>query len=81
MGKHFIPIWFFIGSLLTIYGVLIVGSGIYELFEPPRIAVAMSSLHIGIWWGCGILLVGLAYVFRFRPNRNDVGTGSDSLRK
>jgi hypothetical protein len=72
MEKHFIPIWFFIGSLLTIYGVLILASGIYELFVPPTTPVAMSHLHIGIWWGCGMLLLGLAYVFRFRPKGKDV---------
>jgi hypothetical protein len=72
MEKHFIPIWFFIGSLLTIYGVLILASGIYELFVPPITPVAMSHLHIGIWWGCGMLLLGLAYVFRFRPKGKDV---------
>lgn len=72
MGKHFIPIWFFIGSLLTIYGVLILGSGIYGLFVPPSNPVVMSHLHIEIWWGSGMLLLGLAYVVRFRPNRKDM---------
>ena len=72
MGKHFIPIWFFIGSLLTIYGVLILGSGIYGLFVPPSNPVVMSHLHIEIWWGSGMLLLGLAYVVRFRPKRKDM---------
>jgi hypothetical protein len=72
VGKHFIPIWFFIGSLLTIYGVLILGSGIYGLFVPPSNPVVMSHLHIEIWWGSGMLLLGLAYVVRFRPNRKDM---------
>ena len=34
-SKREIPIWFFIGSLLTVYGVLILGTGIYHLFSPP----------------------------------------------
>jgi len=72
VGKHFIPIWFFIGSLLTIYGALILGSGIYGLFVPPSNPVVMSHLHIEIWWGSGMLLLGLAYVVRFRPNRKDM---------
>jgi hypothetical protein len=71
MGKRFIPIWFFIGLLLTIYGVLILGSGTYGLFVPPAAPVAMYHLHIGIWWGGGMLLLGLAYVFGFRPKRKD----------
>ncbi len=72
MEKHFIPIWFFIGSLLTIYGALILASGIYGLFVPLRHPVAMSHLHIGIWWGSGMLLLGMTYVARFWPNRKDM---------
>jgi hypothetical protein len=71
MEKHFIPIWFFIGALLTIYGLLILGSGVYALFVPPANPVSMSHLHIGVWWGAGIFLLGLAYVVRFRPTRKD----------
>jgi len=71
VGKQFIPIWFFIGSLLTVYGVLILGSGIYGLLVPSRNPVAMAHLHIDIWWGSGMLLLGLAYVIRFRPSRKN----------
>ena len=53
--KHFIPIWFFIGLLLTIYGVLILGSGVYELISPPAAEVqsaielnVMANLHAAI---------------------------------
>jgi hypothetical protein len=70
--KHFIPIWFFIGALLTLYGVLILWSGICELFVPLSNPVAMSHLHIGIWWGSGMLLLGLAYVVRFRPKHKEI---------
>jgi hypothetical protein len=67
--QNFIPIWFFIGSLLTFYGALVLASGIYGLFVPPSHPVAMSGLHIGIWWGAGMLVLGLVYILRFRPNR------------
>ncbi len=30
--KKPIAIWFFIGLLLTVYGVLILGSGLYDLW-------------------------------------------------
>ena len=73
--KHFISIWFFIGLLLTVYGVLILGSGLYELRSPPP-AVAqgvesniMSNLHAAIWWGALLLLSGLGYVIGFRPRK------------
>jgi hypothetical protein len=72
LGKQFIPIWFFIGAILVFYGVLILGSAIYELFVPPSHPVAMSDLHIGIWWGGGMLILGLAYAVRYRPNRKEM---------
>ncbi len=72
MEKHSISIWFFIGSLLTMYGILILGSGIYGLFVPASNPVAMSRLHIGIWWGAGMLVLGLVYVVRFRPKRKNM---------
>jgi hypothetical protein len=50
-GEGFISIWFFIGVLLTAYGILITGSGIYELVSPPEHPVVLENLHAGIWWG------------------------------
>ncbi len=65
MDKHSISIWFFIGSLLTFYGALILASGIYALFVPTTHPVTMSNLHIEIWWGAGMLLLGLVYILSF----------------
>ena len=74
--KHFISIWFFIGLLLAVYGVLIFGSGIYELVSPaageaqsaiPR--NMMANLHAAIWWGALLLALGLVYVINFRPGK------------
>jgi hypothetical protein len=71
VGKHSIAIWFFIGALLAFYGALILAAGIYGLFVPASNPVAMSGLHIGIWWGGGMLALGLGYMVRFRPGRED----------
>lgn len=63
-----IPIWFFIGVLLLVYGVLICGYGIVEAVTgiyPP--AVQMTYLHTPIWWGGLLLVIGLFYVVKFRP--------------
>ena len=67
-----IPIWFFIGLLLTIYGVMIFGYGIYEAVSgnfPP--GVQLTQLHTPLWWGGVLLLLGLVYVIKFRPGRSD----------
>jgi len=74
--KHFISIWFFIGLLLTVYGVLILGSGLYELSSPAPPAVqgvesnVMAGLHAAIWWGGLLLASGLSYVIGFRPRKD-----------
>jgi hypothetical protein len=64
-----IPIWFFIGALLTLYGLLICGSGIYGWLNPPppEARVALWHVHADIWWGALLFLVGLGYVLKFRP--------------
>ena len=45
--KGLISIWFFIGVLLTAYGVLITASGIYQLFSPPEHPVVLANLARG----------------------------------
>ncbi len=65
-----ISIWFFIGALLLIYGVLILGAGVYELSSPPDHPVTLSNLHAGIWWGVLLIALGGFYALRFRPGRN-----------
>jgi hypothetical protein len=68
--KHFISIWFFIGSILTVYGVLILGAGIYDYLIPPEHPVVLNQLHAGIWWGFLLLLMGILYVVKFFPDKN-----------
>ena len=62
-----ISIWFFIGVLLTIYGILITGAALYDYASPPAETTVLANLHAGIWWGILILLLGLFYALRFRP--------------
>ena len=67
--RHFISIWFFIGVLLAVYGVLILGSGIYDLGSPEKHAVVLAQLHAPIWWGALLLLLGGFYAVHFRPGK------------
>lgn len=63
-----IPIWFFIGVLLLVYGTLICGYGVIEAATgnyPP--GVQLTNLHTPIWWGGFLALAGLFYVVKFRP--------------
>lgn len=67
--RGYISIWFFIGSLLFLYGLLVLGAGIYNLVSPPEHPVAMSHLHADIWWGILLLGLGGFYGVRFLPGR------------
>ncbi len=64
-----ISIWFFIGALLLVYGVLILCAGIYEIVTPPEHPVVLANLHAGIWWGVLLIVLGGFYTIRFRPGR------------
>jgi hypothetical protein len=69
-GKGFISIWFFIGSLLGIYGILIIGAGLNEWANPPATHVVLSNLHAAVWWGAIMLVMGAFYVIKFRPGKD-----------
>jgi hypothetical protein len=66
-GTGSLSIWFFIGLLLTVYGVLILGTGIVEYNTPST--VTLANLHAPVWWGAFLLVVGLIYLIRFFPRK------------
>jgi hypothetical protein len=68
--KRMIPIWFFVGSLLSIYGLLILAAGVQEPSADKVTHVVMDQLHLQLWWGGGLLILGLIYVVRFWPGGN-----------
>ena len=70
MHSGHISIWFFIGVLLTVYGVMIFGYGLYELATHTVANVKLGDLHAPVWWGGMMLILGLFYGIRFRPGRN-----------
>jgi len=65
---HIIPVWFFVGVLLLIYGVMILVSGLAEWNSPPQ-GVELAELHAPVWWGALLTLLGGIYVLMFRPGK------------
>ena len=59
-----LSIWFFIGTLLLLYGVLILGAA---LLVPTPTTVVRADLHAGIWWGAILIVLGAFYTLRFGP--------------
>jgi len=64
--RDLISIWFLIGVLLLVYGVIIL---ISALAVTPAQPTAMAEFHAGIWWGLLLTLVGAGYCWFFRPGR------------
>ncbi len=74
-SKGAIPIWYFIGWLLLVYGVIILGAGIYQLSHPPD--TVLSHLNATAWWGGLMLVMGAVYVYIHRPGRRGNGNGKE----
>jgi len=63
-------IWYFIGLLILFYGVLILGAGVAEVISPPANPLVLAELHVGVWWGALLIVLGGVYVYLFRPGRS-----------
>ena len=63
-----ISIWFFIGISLLVNGVLILGSGIFELVRPPQVPVVLFNLHASLWWGALLTVTGAMYCVKYSPS-------------
>jgi len=67
-GQRMIPVWFFVGVILLIYGVLILATGLYEFSRPPD--TVLAHLHPAVWWGGLLTLVGAVYVYVYLPRKS-----------
>lgn len=64
-------IWFFVGLLLTIMGVVITAAAVYAIFHPPDRPKVFSDLHPDFWWGVFMLAFGLIFAICNRRNMLD----------
>jgi len=70
-----VPIWFFVGGTLLIYGIIIFLTGVYNwLFPPEQPTVALSHLHADVWWGGVLTVLGAIYCLKFHPWREEPPT-------
>lgn len=70
VGEGRISIWFFIGLILLIYGIIILAAGIYELFDPSfNAGVVLHQYHSSIWWGALLIIIGIIYLTKFKPGK------------
>ncbi len=67
-GPRMIPVWFFVGIILLIYGVIVLATGIYELSNPPP--TVLANLHPALWWGGLLTVLGGLYVYIYMPKKS-----------
>jgi divalent metal cation (Fe/Co/Zn/Cd) transporter len=60
------PIWYFVGLILLIMGIIIFISGIYSLMNPPVNKTVLGELNPDIWWGLIMTAAGSVYFFANR---------------
>lgn len=65
---HMIPVWFFVGVLLFIYGILILIQGISEWSSPPN--TVLSNLHPTVWWSLILIVLGAIFSVKHFPKKN-----------
>ncbi len=65
-----ISVWFFIGLLLLMYGIIIAAQNVYDAVHPvSHTGVVLGYLHFGIWWGILLIVIGSVYSVIFRPHK------------
>ena len=58
-------VWFYIGAMLGIYGLLLSGAGIYQWVHPPP--TVLAGKHATLWAGLLLLAVGGLYTVLYWP--------------
>ena len=59
-----LPVWFFIGVLLLLYGVIILFVSLREYAHPTH--VVLASYHAGVWGGIVLTALGSFYTIKFK---------------
>lgn len=66
---HIIPVWFFVGILLLVYGCMIFVSGLTEWSNSSN--TVLAELHAPVWWGALLIILGSVYCVLFRPRKQN----------
>lgn len=79
--KHSLSIWFFVGIMLVIYGIIILIANIPAFSSPSSNPhVVLEQLHSGAWWGALLLLLGIVFLIPHWPWKKR-SSGDDNNRE
>ena len=56
-------IWYFVGFILLIMGVLVAAAGFIDYVTPPQDQPVLAHLHTSIWWGLIMIFAGLIFLY------------------
>jgi len=59
-----VSIWIWVGLVLCTYGVLVLGTSLCHLSQPP--VTVLGHLRPGIWWGGVMTVVGAVFLYADR---------------
>ena len=68
--EHMLNIWFFVGFLLALYGIIITLAGVFYIFK-PHTEVQFYELNPSLWWGLIMLISGGIFLFISRRNKSN----------
>jgi hypothetical protein len=57
-------IWYFVGLIMLIIGIIVFVAGIYDLTNPATKNIKLTNLYTNIWWGAIITIVGGIYTVK-----------------
>jgi len=55
--EELVSIWTWCGALVAVYGVLLVGTGVYYVYY-PEVQTVTAHLNPSLWWGAVMVLSG-----------------------
>jgi len=64
-----LSIWFFVGVLTLLYGVVLLPYGAWAWFTHHEAPTVLNNLHPTFWWGLLLTVFGGFYTLRFRPRK------------
>jgi hypothetical protein len=56
------PIWYFVGILLLVLGVLVLGAGIYGMISNEPTHTVLGELQPRVWWGGIMTVAGILFL-------------------
>ncbi|MDD5223734.1 MAG: hypothetical protein PHE84_07070 [bacterium] len=68
--KQMLSVWSWVGIILTVYGLIVTGAGIYYIANPETITV-LHRLNPSLWWGAITVVAGVLLLLAGRSGKEE----------